>query len=119
MCEYFVKSISSQCYHFIIRPPLQACLLKLARWYQTIGVISGVGQLCLQINWFSEVTGAAFKAWEDEKNQLPNKSEFNKSGVVGAGIVHACSCINTVEMEMNTSLEKLGDSEKKSLKAAL
>lgn len=63
------------------------------------------------------MTGAAFKAWEDEKNQLPNESEFNKLG--GAGIGHARSCINTVEMQMNTSLEKLGDAEKKSLKAAL
>lgn len=69
------------------------------------------------------MTGAAFKAWEDEKNQLPNKSEFNKSGVVGAGIVHACSCMLLHKHYGNANEHKLGktfvDAEKKSLKAAL
>lgn len=75
------KSMSSHCYQFIIGLPLPACPFKLAQWYQTTGVIAGVGQLRLQINWFSEeVTAAAFKAWE------MRKLNYRTSGIQYAGV---------------------------------
>lgn len=81
MFELPFKSISSYCYQSIRGLPLPACPFKLAQWYQTTAVIAGVGQLHLQINWFSEeVTAAAFKAWE------MRKINYRTSGIQYVGV---------------------------------
>lgn len=92
MLELYFKSIPSHCYQFIIDPPLAARPFKLAQWYQTTGVTAGVGQLRLQINWFSEeVTAPAFKAQE------MRKINYRTSGIVGVSVRQE----EMVEMHIN------------------